>query len=130
MLPGMPLALQGCEFISINKWPFAVNSSCVLDAVFSAARPYMEPRCLGRCPAGSAEPSASPCFLRCMFAAIIERTPQSVIRATLAALQRGGSAHCERLEYDLFHGPIDFAMGGSRFWDFGGKHRTVVTPGY
>ena len=47
---GWPLEISGSEFISINRWEFVHNASCVLNAVYAAAEEHVDaPRARRAC---------------------------------------------------------------------------------
>lgn len=120
---GWPLEIAGSEFISINRWRFAKNSSCVLNDLYAAADPYVTPACLDDCPEAAqmpggtaALPSYSPCWERCRYDAIINHMPQHETRALLEAARTNGS--CRAVRYEVLDGPMEYLMGGNGFFDF------------
>ena len=73
---GWPLMISGAEFISINKWEFAKNASCVLSDVYAAAESYVDPLCSSSCPEAERNRSTSPCWAKCRYDAIVNRMPK------------------------------------------------------
>ena len=120
---GWPLEIAGSEFISINRWRFAKNASCVLNDLYAAADPYVTTACLDDCPEAAqmpggtaALPSYSPCWERCRYDAITNHMPQHETRALLEAARTNGS--CRAVRYKVLDGPMEYLMGGNGFFDF------------
>lgn len=117
---GWPLEISGSEFISINAWRFARNSSCLFSSLFDAAAPFAA-QCLDvhGCGEGGTEVSLSKCWMGCIFEAIITKMPRVEVLAALDETTL--ETACQPTKYDLLDGPFDYIMGGDGFWDFGPK---------
>lgn len=121
---GWPLMMTGGEFISINRSPFSLNASCVLAAVFAAAREHVSPSCASSCPALHSVANAikgtldNACWLECHYNAIVHRMPKETIRRVLSNAMRP-DATCEPALPPFLDGPIEYVMGGAAWFDFG-----------
>ena len=126
---GWPLTISGSEFISINKWPFVYNASCVLSHVFSAAEALVDPRCIeSSCEHPSERTdSLAFCWQACYFEAIVERMPANLTTSVLKNAMDPERAVCDGPLLPLFDGPIEHIMGGNDFYSFGkwGSKRLV-----
>ncbi len=110
---GWPLEVVTAEFVSVNRWRWAQNASCLLAAVFDAVAPYSRP-CVDQCPEGEAEdPSLSPCWLRCTVDAIMYAAPAERLRTCVINAVASNAADCPATtgRYALLRGPMEYAMG-------------------
>lgn len=111
---GTPLEPVGSEFLSTNRWKMRHNSTCVLAAVFDAAAPYST-ECAAACPSAAdsgAEASLSPCWLNCMFAAVMWRLPRADLVAAVRHVE--SSPVCDEASiarYSVLQGPTEYVMG-------------------
>ena len=121
---GWPLEISGSEFISINSWRYAANSSCVFNSLLETALADDEPaieQCLDKqCADLDGRPSSiDGCWLGCLFESMVTRLPASTIRRVLREEAGEGGRGCSGVEHDVLRGPFEYIMGGDRLWDFG-----------
>ena len=84
---GWPLRITGGEFVSINRWKYPQNSSCIFQALFNAAseRATGQKACVSKCPGQGA--ATNPCYARCLWRAVQTELSPFMVRevASLAA---------------------------------------------
>eukprot|EP00316_Scyphosphaera_apsteinii_P000693 CAMPEP_0119316536 /NCGR_PEP_ID=MMETSP1333-20130426/39898_1 /TAXON_ID=418940 /ORGANISM="Scyphosphaera apsteinii, Strain RCC1455" /LENGTH=545 /DNA_ID=CAMNT_0007322209 /DNA_START=129 /DNA_END=1766 /DNA_ORIENTATION=- len=115
---GWPLEIAGGEFISINAWRLTHNSSCLFNQLFNAAAPHASSCLALRCKRSERSDSTSPCWLTCIFDALINKMPRSELLQLITEAS-SAEATCNALDHDLLHAPFEYFMGGDGFWDFG-----------
>lgn len=139
---GYPLTIGGSEFISINKWGFARNSSCVFNELLDVASKHIDPACVAeRCATEeeittaakkgngsrahhSDDLSIHRCWLGCAFTALIHRVPRDVTLGILEqeAQRPADAPACDVLRHEFVRGAgFEYAMGGDGFYDFGSE---------
>ena len=99
---GNEVTIANTEYVSINHWPLAHNSSCVFRAVFDAAAAHMPERAEHHdrdcaCPStaevrggSGAITSLRPCFLHCMYEAV-KATPAQTLQQVLEPYVRASA---------------------------------------
>ena len=90
---GWPLEITGGEFIAIHAWRFAVNASCLMQALLdeaSASHPDAQRTCLdaSHCLPGEID-ARSYCWLRCTWKLVQHALPAERVRALLADAELG-----------------------------------------
>jgi len=128
---GWPLEIVMGEYVSVNRWRWAWNASCVLGAVFNATRMYSQP-CTDRCPTvrtqrrlhvQPADTSLDECWIRCTVEALLYIVPAELTRRTVLEAA-GKHAPCPHRPYALLDGPVEYAMGSTEMLHVRGRGRT------